>query len=164
MNRISPALEEAIIPAFETRESVRVDFPWSTCAMTDMFRMLVGLSVARFRQRRLSNHATTISREFLKLFRSLFTQTNGKLLTHKRTDFVDGEARALLVLIPRRRMYDRCHKTPGGKERRIGNQILSKPSRSTCCSFPPLPVHLQAFSLPPVGFAHPYLRVQERLT
>lgn len=106
-----------MIPAFETRESVRVDFPWSTCAMTDMFRMLVGLSVARFRQRRLSNHATTISREFLKLFRSLFTQTNGKLLTHKRTDFVDGEARALLVLIPRRRMYDRCHKTPGGKER-----------------------------------------------
>lgn len=97
-------------------------------------------------------------------FRSLFTQTNGKLLTHKRTDFVDGEARALLVLIPRRKMYDRCHKTPGGKERQIGNQILSKPSRSTCCSFPPLPVHLQAFSLPPMGFAHPYLPVQERLT
>lgn len=30
---------------------------------------------------------------FLKLFRSLFTQANGKLLTHKRTDLVDGEAR-----------------------------------------------------------------------
>lgn len=49
VNRISPALEEAMIPALETRESVRVDFPWSTCAMTDMFRMLVGLSVAHFR-------------------------------------------------------------------------------------------------------------------
>lgn len=30
---------------------------------------------------------------FLKLSRSLFTQANGKLLTHKRTDLVDGEAR-----------------------------------------------------------------------
>lgn len=30
VNRISPALDEAMIPAFETRESVRVDFPWST--------------------------------------------------------------------------------------------------------------------------------------
>ena len=27
VNRISPALAEAIIPAFETRESVSVDFP-----------------------------------------------------------------------------------------------------------------------------------------
>ena len=30
VNRVSPALDEAIIPAFETRESVKVDFPWST--------------------------------------------------------------------------------------------------------------------------------------
>src|SRR6266850_4005611 len=62
--RTSPALAEAMIPAFETSESVRVDFPWSTemervnkeCdstmrrkdgpwAMTLMLRMLVGLSM-----------------------------------------------------------------------------------------------------------------------
>jgi hypothetical protein len=30
VNRTSPAFDEAIIPAFETSESVRVDFPWST--------------------------------------------------------------------------------------------------------------------------------------
>ena len=28
--RVSPAFAPAMIPAFETRESVRVDFPWST--------------------------------------------------------------------------------------------------------------------------------------
>ena len=39
-----------MIPAFETRESVRVDLPWSTWAITDIFRMLVGLSVLRFCQ------------------------------------------------------------------------------------------------------------------
>lgn len=44
VNRISPALAPAMIPALETSESVRVDFPWSTWAITDMFRMLVGLS------------------------------------------------------------------------------------------------------------------------
>lgn len=30
VKRMSPAFAEAMIPAFETRESVRVDFPWST--------------------------------------------------------------------------------------------------------------------------------------
>jgi len=30
VNRTSPAFAEAMIPAFETRESVKVDFPWST--------------------------------------------------------------------------------------------------------------------------------------
>ena len=30
VNRTSPVLAEAMIPAFETRESVKVDFPWST--------------------------------------------------------------------------------------------------------------------------------------
>lgn len=30
VNRMSPALADAMIPAFETRESVKVDFPWST--------------------------------------------------------------------------------------------------------------------------------------
>ena len=30
VNRTSPAFAEAIIPAFETSESVKVDFPWST--------------------------------------------------------------------------------------------------------------------------------------
>ena len=30
VKRISPAFAEAIMPAFETSESVRVDFPWST--------------------------------------------------------------------------------------------------------------------------------------
>lgn len=28
--RVSPAFALAMIPAFDTRESVRVDFPWST--------------------------------------------------------------------------------------------------------------------------------------
>ncbi len=32
VNRTSPAFALAIIPALETRESVRVDFPWSTLA------------------------------------------------------------------------------------------------------------------------------------
>ena len=41
MNRVSPALAEAMIPALETSESVKVDFPWSTWAMTEMFLMLV---------------------------------------------------------------------------------------------------------------------------
>jgi hypothetical protein len=45
VNRMSPALEPAIIPALDTKESVRVDLPWSTCAMTDMLRMLVGRSL-----------------------------------------------------------------------------------------------------------------------
>lgn len=44
VNRMSPALAPAMIPALETSESVRVDFPWSTWAITDMFRMLVGRS------------------------------------------------------------------------------------------------------------------------
>ncbi len=30
VKRTSPALAAAMIPAFETNESVRVDFPWST--------------------------------------------------------------------------------------------------------------------------------------
>ncbi len=30
VKRTSPAFALAMIPAFETRESVRVDFPWST--------------------------------------------------------------------------------------------------------------------------------------
>jgi hypothetical protein len=30
VNLVSPALAPAMIPAFDTRESVRVDFPWST--------------------------------------------------------------------------------------------------------------------------------------
>jgi hypothetical protein len=37
VNLISPAFAPAIIPALETNESVKVDFPWSTWAMTDMF-------------------------------------------------------------------------------------------------------------------------------
>lgn len=45
VNRVSPALAPAMIPALDTRESVRVDFPWSTWAMTDMFRMFFFLSI-----------------------------------------------------------------------------------------------------------------------
>ena len=40
VKRASPALAEAIMPALDTRESVRVDLPWSTWAITDMLRML----------------------------------------------------------------------------------------------------------------------------
>lgn len=45
VKRVSPALALAMIPALETRESVRVDLPWSTCAMTDMLRMFRFLSI-----------------------------------------------------------------------------------------------------------------------
>lgn len=45
VKRVSPALAPAIIPAFDTRESVNVDFPWSTWAMTDMLRMFFFLSI-----------------------------------------------------------------------------------------------------------------------
>lgn len=40
VNLVSPALAEAMIPALLTSESVRVDLPWSTWAITDMLRML----------------------------------------------------------------------------------------------------------------------------
>merc|ERR1719308_298795 len=42
---VSPALAAAIIPALAARESVKVDLPWSTCAITDMFLMLAFLSI-----------------------------------------------------------------------------------------------------------------------
>ena len=42
---VSPALAEAIIPALDNKESVKVDLPWSTWAITDMFRMLCFLSM-----------------------------------------------------------------------------------------------------------------------
>ena len=45
VKRVSPARAEAMMPAFDTSESVRVDFPWSTCAITDMLRMLAFLSM-----------------------------------------------------------------------------------------------------------------------
>ena len=43
--RVSPAFALAIIPAFDNRESVKVDLPWSTWAITDMFRILCFLSI-----------------------------------------------------------------------------------------------------------------------
>lgn len=45
VKRVSPALAPAMIPAFDTNESVNVDFPWSTWAMTDMLRMFFFLSI-----------------------------------------------------------------------------------------------------------------------
>lgn len=45
VNRVSPARAEAMIPALHTRESVSVDLPWSTWAITDMFLMLAFLSM-----------------------------------------------------------------------------------------------------------------------
>lgn len=45
VKRVSPARAEAMMPALHTRESVSVDLPWSTWAMTDMFRMLAFLSM-----------------------------------------------------------------------------------------------------------------------
>lgn len=45
VKRVSPARDEAMIPALDTSESVRVDFPWSTWAITDMFLMLDFLSM-----------------------------------------------------------------------------------------------------------------------
>ena len=42
---VSPALAAAMMPAFATSESVSVDFPWSTWAITDMFRMFLFLSM-----------------------------------------------------------------------------------------------------------------------
>ena len=43
--RVSPAFALAIIPAFDNKESVKVDLPWSTWAITDMFRILCFLSI-----------------------------------------------------------------------------------------------------------------------
>lgn len=45
VKRVSPALAFAIIPALDTRESVNVDLPWSTWAMTDMLRIFRFLSI-----------------------------------------------------------------------------------------------------------------------
>jgi len=45
VNLVSPARALAIIPALHTKESVRVDLPWSTWAITDMFLMLDFLSI-----------------------------------------------------------------------------------------------------------------------
>lgn len=45
VKRVSPARAFAMIPAFDTRESVNVDLPWSTWAMTDMFLMFFFLSI-----------------------------------------------------------------------------------------------------------------------
>lgn len=45
VKRVSPALAPAMIPAFDTKESVKVDLPWSTWAMTDMLRMFRFLSI-----------------------------------------------------------------------------------------------------------------------
>lgn len=45
VNRVSPALAEAMMPALHTSESVSVDLPWSTWAITDMFLMLDFLSM-----------------------------------------------------------------------------------------------------------------------
>lgn len=42
---VSPALAEAMIPALDKSESVSVDLPWSTWAITDMFRILCFLSI-----------------------------------------------------------------------------------------------------------------------
>jgi hypothetical protein len=78
VNRMSPALEPAIIPALDTKESVRVDLPWSTWAMTDMLRMLVGRS--------------------LVIVSNLQQQTNSRVppnmkhYSHKTSDLIDSEA------------------------------------------------------------------------
>jgi len=45
MYRVTPALDYEIKPALAIKESVRVDLPWSTWAITDMFRILSGLSI-----------------------------------------------------------------------------------------------------------------------
>ena len=45
VNLVSPARLPAMMPALLTRESVNVDLPWSTWAITDMLRMLARLSM-----------------------------------------------------------------------------------------------------------------------
>ena len=45
VKRASPAAFAEIIPALQIKESVKVDLPWSTCAMTLMERMLSVLSM-----------------------------------------------------------------------------------------------------------------------
>lgn len=45
VNRVSPALAEAMMPALHTKESVKVDLPWSTWAITDIFLILDFLSM-----------------------------------------------------------------------------------------------------------------------
>jgi hypothetical protein len=58
--RASPAFAAEIIPALERRESVRVDFPWSTWAMTDMLRTFVGLSIKARTSSTVKLHSTYI--------------------------------------------------------------------------------------------------------
>ena len=41
----SPTLPTDTIPALLTSESVSVDLPWSTCAITDMLRILLRLPI-----------------------------------------------------------------------------------------------------------------------
>jgi len=43
--RMSPAASMAMMPVAASSESVSVVLPWSTCAITDMLRMLFCLSM-----------------------------------------------------------------------------------------------------------------------
>lgn len=45
VNLVSPAFAPAMIPALLTRESVKVDLPWSTWAITDILRIFRFLSI-----------------------------------------------------------------------------------------------------------------------
>lgn len=45
VNRVSPALALAMMPALLTSESVSVLLPWSTWAITDMLRIFARLSM-----------------------------------------------------------------------------------------------------------------------
>lgn len=65
VKRVSPAFAPAMIPAFETSESVKVDLPWSTWAMTDILRMFRFLSIM---PRISSTVKFTYEREKIKKF------------------------------------------------------------------------------------------------
>jgi hypothetical protein len=111
VNLISPAFAPAIIPALETNESVKVDFPWSTWAMTDMFLFS---SVAR-----VDSVGRREVRGEREMRRCKYDVPSGKMpgrrkeveglpdvsrLAHERVHLIDGEAAGSQVDQGRREM------------------------------------------------------------
>lgn len=80
--------------------------------------------------------------KFSKLFYAALYPGNGKLLTHKRTDLVDSEARASLVLI-RGEMWMMDAKDTSRQKEVDRKPDTAKLLQPACCFLPPFPLHLQ---------------------
>lgn len=103
-----------------------------------------------------------ISRSF---FTALFTQANGKLLTHKRTDLVDSEARAFVSTDSRCSVDDGCQRhceaRRGRSETRYSQIITTRLLLSPTVSTSSAVFSAVLFSLLAEGFTHPYLQLRE---